>query len=184
MRLEDTMKSTRGTVVVLALVMGGWACSAQEATIPFKQLEHNNSQLFASLSVPSNEMTSEYSSSNVSPNITPSDPMMAGFVRVAPATIHRTMGSNFYLLNAAHLGSAVFDVELTHHCIMTHTCREGNPLMPSNLAGALSINFAFVGYSSFISYKLKKRDSHHWWLSPVVGTAAHTFGVATGLAHE
>jgi hypothetical protein len=183
MRLEDTMKSVRGTVFVLALVMGGWACSAQEATIPFKQLEHNNSQLFASLSVPSNEMASEYSSSSSSPNIIPSDPMMAGFVRTAPLTVHRTIGSSFYLLNGIHLGAAALDVEMTHRCITTHQCREGNPLMPSNLAGALSINFALVGYSSFISHKLKKRDSQLWWLSPVVGTAAHTVGVASGLFH-
>jgi hypothetical protein len=79
---------------------------------------------------------------------------------------------------------AVFDVEMTHRCIVSHKCREGNPLMPSSLAGALSVNFAFVGYGSWISYRLKKHHARVWWLSPAIGTASHIVGAATGLMHE
>jgi hypothetical protein len=78
---------------------------------------------------------------------------------------------------------AVLDVELTQHCIANHHCVEGNPLMPSSHAGQLGINFALVGYGAFVSYKLKKQDRKLWVLSPTAGIAAHTLGVATGIAH-
>jgi hypothetical protein len=78
---------------------------------------------------------------------------------------------------------AVFDVELTQHCIATHKCSEGNPLMPSSQAGALSVNLAIVGYGSYVSYRLKKHHSRMWMVSPVVSIAAHSVGVASGLAH-
>jgi hypothetical protein len=106
-------------------------------------------------------------------------------MRVPTATVRpRTFTGGFYLLNGMHLGMAVLDAEMTHRCITDHHCSEGNPLMPSSLAGQLSINFAFVGYSSFVSYRLKKHRANLWWLSPTVGIAAHTVGLASGLAHH
>jgi hypothetical protein len=79
---------------------------------------------------------------------------------------------------------AVFDVEMTQHCIANHHCVEGNPLMPSSHAGQLSVNFALVGYGTFISYRLKKQENKLWLLSPTVGIAAHTVGVASGFANR
>jgi hypothetical protein len=90
----------------------------------------------------------------------------------------------FFLVHGLHLGLAVLDVELTQHCIANHHCVEGNPLMPSSHAGQLGINFALVGYGAFVSYKLKKQDRKLWLLSPTVGIAAHSVGVATGIAHR
>jgi hypothetical protein len=88
------------------------------------------------------------------------------------------------MVNALHLGMAAFDVGMTQHCIATHHCREGNPLMPSSMAGQLSINFALVGYSSYVSYRLKMHRSRAWWMSPTIGVVAHTVGTATGFAHR
>jgi hypothetical protein len=77
----------------------------------------------------------------------------------------------------------LLDVGLTQRCIAAHRCAEGNPLMPSSLAGQLSVNFAYVGYAAFFSYNLKKRHSRFWWISPASGIATHSAGVATGLMH-
>jgi hypothetical protein len=79
---------------------------------------------------------------------------------------------------------ASFDVAMTQRCIASHTCREGNPLMPSSFAGKLGANFALVGYGSFVSYRMKKHRNNLWWVSPTVGVAAHSVGAATGIAHQ
>jgi hypothetical protein len=162
----------------LAVAMGSLMCPAQDAKIPFKQIQQE-AQFSATATVPPNEaaigrgngVLSESSSSG-------------SFVFVPPATkVPRTLSPGFFLLNGLHLGMAVLDVEMTQHCIANHHCVEGNPLMPSSHAGQLGINFALVGYGAFVGYKLKKQDRKLWALSPTVGIAAHTVGVATGIAH-
>ena len=186
------MNAAQGTMLGLTIAMGGWACSAQQATIPFKQLERD-AHLSARLTVPDNEIaitssvsSSSYSSSSLSPEVVSPEPFVAGYVREPPVPFKapRTLSSSFYLLNGLHLGMAVFDVEMTQRCIATHHCREGNPLMPSSLAGGLSVNLALVGTGSYISYRLKKHRASLWWLSPTVGTASHIVGVTTGLMHQ
>lgn len=94
------------------------------------------------------------------------------------------MSRGFFLLNGLHLGLAVLDVEMTQHCLANHHCVEGNPLMPSSHAGQLGINFALVGYGTFISYRLKKQGSKLWVLSPAAGIAAHAVGVASGIENR
>jgi len=176
------MNAMRGTVLGLAMALSGLACSAQDTKIPFRQMEKNaqNPLLSASVEVPGNEtavsqiygMLSGSSSS-------------AGFALASPAHKEpRPLSPGFFLLHGAHLGMAVFDVEMTQHCIANHHCVEGNPLMPSSQAGQLGVSFAFVGLGAFASYKLKKQDSKLWLLSPTVGIAAHAVGVATGFKHR
>jgi len=179
------MNTLQNTMLGLAISMGCLACFAQQATIPFKQLERN-AQLSARLTVPDNEIASSNSSSSVTPGVVSPELSAAGFVHVrpVPAANPRTLSSSFYLLNGLHLGMAVLDVEMTQRCIATHRCREGNPLMPSSQAGGLSVNLALVGSGSYISYRLKKHGSNLWWLSPTVGVASHTVGVATSTAHQ
>jgi hypothetical protein len=109
----------------------------------------------------------------------------AGFVLVRPEVKpSRTLSTGFFVLNGLHLGMAIFDVEMTQHCIANHHCVEGNPLMPSSQAGQLSLNFVLVGSGTFVSYKLRKQESKMWMLSPLVGISAHAVGVATGFAHR
>jgi hypothetical protein len=171
----------------LALAMGCCTCSAQQTTVPFGQLERD-AQLTARLSLPSTDGSGSLSSSSLSAAaVGAMEPSAAGFVRSAPpspAIAPRTINSKFLLLNGLHLGMAVFDVEMTQHCIADHHCREGNPMMPSSQAGALSVSFGLVGWGSYVSYRLKKHGSNLWWISPTTGTSAHVVGVASGFAHE
>jgi hypothetical protein len=173
------MKTLQSTVLGLAVAMSGLMCQAQDTRIPFTQIQQE-AQFSATAAVPPNEtaigrgngVLSEASSS-------------AGSVFLPPAAkARRTLSSGFFLVHGLHLGLAVLDVELTQHCIANHHCVEGNPLMPSSHAGQLGINFALVGYGAFVSYKLKKQDRKLWLLSPTVGIAAHSVGVATGIAHR
>lgn len=181
------MNTARRTMLGLVIAMGSSTCIAQNATIPFRQLERQ-AQLTASLALPGNETgSSSLFSSSLNPELASMEPSAAGFTRTIPASpvrAPRIIDSKFVLLNGLHLGMAVLDVGLTQHCIADHHCREGNPMMPSSLAGQLSVNFAFVSYGSFVSYRLKKHRSSLWGLSPAVGISAHAVGVATGLMHE
>lgn len=176
------MNKVFGSVLGFAITMGGYACSAQKATIPFGEIERNT-QLTAELTLPAGESSSNASPSSSSLVVAPLEPAMASFVRVPPVKYHKPMMSSFFLLHGLEAGMAVLDVEATHHCIADHHCQEGNPLMPSNQAGALGMNLGIVAYSTFVSHKLKKHGNKFWWLAPVAGISSHGVGVASGLAH-
>ncbi|MGD0913576.1 MAG: hypothetical protein ABR928_16905 [Terracidiphilus sp.] len=103
------------------------------------------------------------------------------FVPVRPAPRTRVIDGKYLTLNALHLGLAMFDVAMTQRCIASHQCREGNPLMPSSLAGQVSIDLSLVTYGSVLSYLEKKHNAHHWWIPPTAGIATHALGVTTGL---
>ena len=173
------MNAVQCTMLGLTIAMGGLACSGQGAKIPLRQIE-KDAQLSASATVPASEAAVSHSyemSSGASTS--------AGFVFVPPTPARpRTLSKGFLLLNGLHLGMAVFDVEMTQHCIANHQCVEGNPLMPSSHAGQLSVNFALVGWGTFMSYRFKKQENKLWLLSPTVGIAAHTVGVASGFANR
>jgi len=182
------MNAPRGTTLGLVIVMGGLACSGQQAKVPFEKIVRD-AQLTATLTLPGNDASSELYSSSIFSGTESSEPSgsssSSGFIRPAsPIRTHRPIASSFYLLNGAHLGMAVLDVELTQHCISTHQCREGNPLMPSSQAGALSMSIGLVGVSSWASYRLKKHQSNMWWVTPTGGIAGHVVGIATGLMHR
>src|ERR1035438_3609493 len=159
--------------------MGGLACSGQGAKIPLRQIE-KDAQLSASATVPANEAAVSHSyemSSGASTS--------AGFVFVPPTPPRpRTLSKGFLLLNGLHLGMAVFDVEMTQHCIANHHCVEGNPLMPSSHAGQLGVNFALVGFGTFISYRLKKQENKLWLLSPTVGIAESSHSLFSCFANR
>jgi hypothetical protein len=189
-RLEESMKVIHGMVLGLMVVMGSSICSGQDAKVPFGQIERD-AQLSTKLTLPGNDIasnlsSSDFSSSNPVPGVATAEPLgsAAGFERVSPVVIHRSFSPSYWMVNGLHLGLAVLDVETTHQCIVSHHCREGNPLVPSSLGGALTVNISLVSFSSYVSYRLKKHDARMWWLSPVVGPAAHTVGLATGLAHR
>ena len=172
------MNAVNGTMLCLAVAMGALACSAQDATIPIRQIERD-AQLSAKLATPGGEAAVSHSN-----GVPSGSSSAAGFVLVPPAyKAPRTLSRGFFLMNGLHLGMAAFDVAMTQRCIADHHCREGNPLMPSSLAGQLSIDFAYVGYGTFVSYRLKRHGSKLWWLPPTVGVASHAVGVASGFAH-
>jgi hypothetical protein len=177
------MRKVRFTLLGFAIVAVNWACVAQDTKIPFKQLE-SSSQLMATLTVPDPPPGTNPPSSGSSSSLAPVDPFYASIVIRPPAAPLRPVSPNYLALNGLHLGLALLDVQLTQHCIADHHCVEGNPLMPSSRSGQLSIDFAYVGYSAFVSYRLRKQNKAHlWWISPVTGIAAHALGVASGLGH-
>lgn len=159
--------------------MGAFTGSAQQATIPFTQLE-KNAQLTASVETPGNEVAISRSNGLAAASFSSSSAMTLVPSAHKPP---RILDKSYFLINGSHLGLALFDVATTQHCIAAGTCREGNPLMPSSAAGQVGVAFALVGYASFISYKLKKEKSKLWWVSPAIGIGAHAAGVATGFAH-
>lgn len=173
------MKTVLGLLLGWVIAMSSFACSAQDTKIPLKQIA-NDVRLTATATVPANEAAIGRASESFSASSTSS-----GFVLPPPiAKTPRTVSTGFFLLNGLHLGMAVFDVEMTQHCIAYHHCVEGNPLMPASHAGQLGVNFALVGYSTFISYRLKKKESRLWILSPIMGISAHTIGVASGFMNR
>jgi hypothetical protein len=175
------MNALRGTILGLAIVWGASTCSAQQEAIPFEKIA-KDAQLSATLTLTGNEPSSEFYSSRVSSESSNSG---SGFTRGTSVPVRRrTLGPSFYLLNGLSFGIAALDVELTQHCISTHKCHEGNPLIPSSHAGALGISFALVGSGTWASYQMKKHESHIWWIAPISGIAGHTVGVTSGLIHR
>ena len=85
-----------------------------------------------------------------------------------------------WLANGIHAGAAIADVEMTQSCLRAKTCREGNPLMPSNRAGAYSLSLGMVVGQGFIAHKLRKAGKRFWWFGPAAGTASHAIGITSG----
>lgn len=163
----------------LPLVLCGLNCWAQNAQVPFRQIERD-AQLSARLIVPEAEAGMNRSGEAYS---LPSASSGALYVRPTYKP-PRTLDSKFFLINGLHLGMATLDVALTQRCISNNHCREGNPLMPSSFAGQLALDSAFVGTGAFVSYRLKRQNSGLWWLSPIVGLSAHTAGAVTGFLNR
>ena len=154
-------------------------CLAQNAKVPFKQIERD-AQLSANLMLPDAEATvSRSNEAYFSPATS------AGSIYVQPTyKPSRIFDFKFFLVNGLHIGVTALDVGLTQHCIANHHCREGNPLMPSSLGGQLAVNSALVGTSVLVSYRLKKQNSKIWLLSPVIGLSAHSAGAITGFLNR
>lgn len=108
----------------------------------------------------------------------------AGFTRTPPARGPRTFDAKYVWLNGLQFGLAFADIETTQHCIDEHTCREGNPLMPSSKAGMFSVSLGFAAFTAVASYRLKKQHARGWWIAPAVSFAGHAVGLASGLAHR
>jgi hypothetical protein len=179
------MNTAHGTILGLAIAMGGYACSAQEVTMPLGQIGRD-AKLSATLTLPGNETANSHFSSSLPTVGVPAKLSAAGFARVPADTVPRTLDSRYFLLNGLHLAMALLDVEVTQRCIATHQYKEGNPLMPSSLGAQLGVDFALVGYGSFVSYKLKRQRSNLWWITPMIGVSTHSVGVAVdfnALAH-
>jgi len=172
------MNAAHRVVLGVAIAMGGYACSAQEASNRLQLPQ--NAPVKIDLAMARDNAVGK-APSDFHPGTASAG---AGFAAPAPPVAPRTADSKFFLLNGIQLGVAVFDVEMTQRCIASHHCRETNPVMPTSQAGQLSVNFALVACNSGISYWLKKHESRLWWLPPSAGAAIHSVGVATGFEHQ
>jgi hypothetical protein len=171
------MKKICAATVGLSLTWGVSICAAQNASIPFKQIEHD-ARTSATLMVPE-VAVSRSNEAYLFP------PASSGSLYVQPNYKRpRILDPKFFLINGLHLGLAALDVALTQHCIANQHCREGNPLMPSSFAGQFAVDSALVTTGAFVSYRLRKQDSKLWWLSPVIGASAHTAGAITGFLNR
>ena len=83
----------------------------------------------------------------------------------------------FWLANGAHAGAAIADVEITQHCLANGTCREGNPLMPSNRVGAYSMAAGIVIIQAAMAHSVRKQGDSRWWIVPMMGVSAHGVGI-------
>jgi hypothetical protein len=170
------MKKLCRIAFAASILATGWSCSAQSPSVPFGQIERD-AQTHQNLAL--NDDYASGSSSSAAAAASSS----SGGISSRPAASQRTMDSRYFILNGLHLGTATLDVAFTRHCIANHTCREGNPLMPSSALGQVGIDLTLVGYSSWLSYRLKKHHSNLWWMAPTIGSTAHAVGVATGISH-
>lgn len=87
----------------------------------------------------------------------------------------------YITLNSVQVASSIVDIELTQACMKAHTCREGNPLMPSNRAGVYAVQAGWNALQVWGSYWLKKRGSKYWWVVPTVGIGSHAYGIYGGV---
>lgn len=174
------MKRLFGMVVCISLVIGGWRCSAQAPTIPFEQIQRDVI-LSAGLITPDRDAAVNAPVNGSYPVL----PSASAAVNLRPLYERpRVVDAKFLLLNGLHMGLAALDYGLTQHCIANQHCREGNPLMPSSVAGQTAVGSALVGSGFIISYHLKKQESKMWWLSPVAGISAHTAGAVSGFMNR
>lgn len=172
------MKPARCAAFALFTVVGGALAYSQGAAVPFHQIQRDAQlQTLRAANDPD---------SAVVMGALPSSLPAGGLVSVRPASPvnHRILDRYFFLLNGVHLGMAVFDVEMTQHCMAEHKCQEGNPIMPSSHAGQIGVSFGFVAYTAAGSYWMKKHKSKIWWAPSAAGIAAHAAGLATGFVHR
>jgi len=173
------MRAARCTILGLAITLSGWACNAQVATIPSSPIARNG-QLSASNTVPLNQPPGNLFSSSLPTGVVPAEHLSAsavGLIRVPPVIFPRTLDAKYFLVNGMHLTMAMADVVVTQRLIATGQYKEGNPLMPSSRGAQLGVDFALVGYGSYVSYKMKKQGYGSWWITPMIGVTTHSFGV-------
>ena len=84
---------------------------------------------------------------------------------------------SFALLTMADIGVTVADVEATQHCISNHTCREGNPLLPSSRAGAYAVGLGVAGVETGLGWWMRRHGKQRWWVPQTVNIAAHGIGI-------
>jgi hypothetical protein len=189
MHVEPSLKHALG----IAILVGAWTCPAQKVTLGLGPTRGDNQPSIGlpalrsclSRTPPMRTAAAAAASASLSaPTSSAPTPPSASDLSAPAQRGSRTLDTRYFLLNSLHFGLAGFDVAMTQHCIADQHCREANPLMPRSSAGQLTVSFAAVGYSSFISFWLRKHRSHFWWTAPLVGIAAHSAGLATGLAHH
>ncbi len=114
--------NTRRSLLCFLIAIGSIACSAQDAKIPFQQIERD-AQLSASAAVPANE-----TAVNRSYELSPGSSTSASFVLPPPVyRPPRTLTRSFFFINGLHLGMAAFDVGMTSTALPIAIAGKGIP---------------------------------------------------------
>ena len=87
----------------------------------------------------------------------------------------------FALLTVLTVATTVADIELTQHCIRAGTCREGNPLLPSDRKKVYAIQIPLAIGASYLSYRWHKDKFGRWWVPQAALISAHGMGIGFGL---
>jgi hypothetical protein len=163
---------------------------SKRTVVPFAQIQRatqmsmrlaNDSQL-ARLAFPEHS-SGPSSLTGFSPGSPAAASSSAGFTRTPHIRSPKKLDAKYVWLNGLQFSLAFADIETTQHCIDEHTCREGNPLMPSSQAGKLAVSLGIASFTAVASFQLKKERSKGWWVAPVMGIAGHAVGLASGLIH-
>ncbi len=172
------MNTLQGAGLGFIFLMGGIPCIAQQASTAFANLPEAPQVQVQPMLAP------ESFAISVAPGSRPQYSFAPSSRYTPPPHSPRIIDAKFLMINGLHLGLAVVDTEMTQHCIASHRCREGNPLMPPSHAGQLAVDFAFVAYGSGLSYRFRRHKSTLWWFPPTGGIVAHACGITTGLLHR
>jgi hypothetical protein len=175
--------------ISVAVLISGCASFAQQAQIPFQQIQRDArlSMLApsnadpASAPLPASAPRNSSSAAPLHPVPPASASFSAGLKRVPAGRSPRIADKKFLWLSGIHLAMAFADIAAAQHCIDEQTCKEANPLMPSSLEAKVGLNLGIFAYSTGTSYLLKKRRSGWWWALPVEGIGFHAGGVMSGI---
>lgn len=91
------------------------------------------------------------------------------------------LASWFWLLTGTTVATTVADIELTQHCIRAGTCREGNPLLPSDRKKVYAIQLPLAIGISYIGHRWRKDNFKYWWIPQAALISAHGTGIGFGL---
>ena len=103
------------------------------------------------------------------------------FAMLLTAAVARAQSE--FPLDTALASTAIVDVATTQHCIQVGTCREGNPLLPSNTAGMYAVAMGLTAAPILGGHWLHKRKSKAWWVPAAVGIAVHSAAIGWYVDH-
>jgi len=101
---------------------------------------------------------------------------------MAPTPESRPVPKSFWLLSAGTYATAAADYEVTHACIVQGTCREANPLLGSSRPRAYAVGFGVATLTNYLSYRMLKSGSPHWYLPQIVNAGSHGIGLGLTIA--
>ncbi|KKM05255.1 hypothetical protein LCGC14_1755970 [marine sediment metagenome] len=96
-------------------------------------------------------------------------------------TLCLILASGFWLLTGTTVATTIADVELTQHCIQAGTCREGNPLVPSDRKKVYAIQIPLTIGVSYLGHRLHQRGHKYWWVPQAALITGHGVGIGFGL---
>ena len=94
-------------------------------------------------------------------------------------TPFRVVDKKFIALESGQLALGLLDAGMTQACIHQHTCTEGNPWMPSSMAGQFGVVIGSSTAEAYGAYLLRKH-TRLWWIPTAIAMGGHGYGAYTG----
>ena len=96
-----------------------------------------------------------------------------------PCMAQSVVDKKFLALESGQLAAGLLDAGLTQTCIHQGTCKEGNPWMPSSMAGQFGVAAGMGLANAGLAYYLKKH-TRYWWIPSAAAIGGHAWGASTG----